>query len=168
MPSAVPTHGVPRPEARQQEHGDRAERGDAHLRDVEEMRSAAQPVEGDEEEVARCRMVAEHLKAADGHEAAEVRQQPDALVVDAHVEVDGREAVVLQVDEDREDHAQTTMAIPSTISGPRSASGVDSPDGRGASAATPRAGGSPVVVPMGLHARIAQVEPVDGLCAGSS
>jgi hypothetical protein len=49
-------------------------------------------------------VVTEHLQAAHGHEAAEVGEQPDALVVDAHVEVDRRKAIVLQVDEDRERH----------------------------------------------------------------
>ena len=65
-----------------------------HLEDVEEVGSRAQPVRGYEQEVPRCRVVAEHLEAAHRVEAPEVREQPHGLVVDAHVEVDIPEPVV--------------------------------------------------------------------------
>ena len=40
MPSIVPTHALAGPEPGQQEHGDRAEGGDADLGDVEQVRPA--------------------------------------------------------------------------------------------------------------------------------
>jgi hypothetical protein len=93
---------LPGAETSKQEHGYRAERCHADLRDVEEVRSCAQPVERDEQDVPGRRVMTEDLQAADREKAPEVREQPDALVVDAHVEVDGREALVLQVHEDGE------------------------------------------------------------------
>ena len=167
------------PEPGQQEHGNRAEGGDADLGDVEQVRPRAQPVKGDEEVVAGRGVVAEHLEPPDGQEAAEVRQEPDALVVDAHVEVDRGEAVVLQNDEDREDRAQPTIASPSTISGPRSASRRGRSPRRAAPVAPSsrmvRAGHRRVVVPVvvpadlahGVHGRRARVASVGGHFAGS-
>ena len=59
--------------------------------------------------------MAEDLEPPHGDEAAEVGQQPDALVVDAHVEVDRSEAFVLS-DATRTEKVttQTTIASPST------------------------------------------------------
>ena len=134
----------------------------------------AQPVKGDEEVVPGCRVVAEHLQPPDGQEAAEVRQQPDALVVDAHVEVDRREAVVLQVDEDREEQGPADDRDPEHDLGAvrRRAAGVGRPAIRppvAPPARIVRAGEpwSPVAVPMALHGRIGPVAPGGGLVAGS-
>ena len=177
MPSVVPTQALPVRNRASRNTGTAPRAATPDLGDVEQVRPAAQPVEGDEEVVAGRGVVAEHLQPPDGQEAAEVRQQPDALVVDAHVEVDRREAVVLQVDEDREDQG------PADDRDPEHDLGAAVGERRGRSSGDPAAGRAPgsrscepaiasgrasvVPSPHGLHGRIGPVASGGGLVAGS-
>jgi hypothetical protein len=75
------------------------------LEDVPQVRAAVEPGEGDEQQVAEGGVVAEHRQAPHRAEVPEVGQQPDGLVVDAEVEVDGAEPVLAQHHEEPEHEA---------------------------------------------------------------
>ena len=103
-PSAVPTHALPVRKRASRNTGTAPSAATHDLRDVEEVRAAARASRRGRRGSSRASRGGRTPGGRGPSGTPEVREQPDALVVDAHVEVDGCEAVVLQVDEDREDH----------------------------------------------------------------
>ena len=96
--------GVAGAEPGEEEHGHGAEGCHRHLGHVQEVDAVTEPGERGEQEISDGRVMPEHLQAPHGHEAPEVGEQPDALVVDPHVEVHRPEPLVLEHHQAPEDH----------------------------------------------------------------
>ena len=84
------------PVAGQQVQRHRAQRHPDRLDQVQEVGAGPEPVGGHEQHRDQVHVVLEEVQPADGHERVlEPGQQPDALVVQAHVVAEGAEVLVL-------------------------------------------------------------------------
>ena len=101
-PSVAAAHG-PSPRVRPSRYSGTAPSASTDdLDHVQEVRSGTEPVRRGEQHQPERPVVPEHREAAHRDEVVATREEPDGLVVDAHVEVDRPEAVLPAHDEHRE------------------------------------------------------------------